>query len=392
MPEQRSKLLESLEQDGFVLIPSLLSQAEIDSLRIEAKKTVDLARSGSWPYVRTLPKQFPPWNVGEGESPAKDGIWGVQSLMNPKLATSSSFIKIYFSDKMLGVVKELLQSEPAWHAQWNMALYDDSSLIVVPKSHKRARTAAERDMSEYETGVQGEIRVEMKAGDVVFYDNNILHRGGKYESGRKGNHYTGVGFGDIDLSVLTEEEKKRAEGMRKRLLGMAEESGEKLPVFINIYKSPNFTKTSLHIQTLGRVRKNPTEVHKSGGLHELCYFFLSQIFATEIMDRQARINEAKQEVDAMFEGLDDSDAADIVEICQNAIDTIEMRRAKKLRVFDEFYKPLSVSDTDENSSVETTQKITHKSGKKKHKNELNFQVMIAERKEHLEDLKNEKQI
>ncbi|KAF7938165.1 hypothetical protein BELL_0045g00300 [Botrytis elliptica] len=135
------------------------------------------------------------------------------------------------------------------------------------------------------------------------------------------------------------------------------------------------------------------------------------------MDRQARINEAKQEVDAMFEGLDDSDAADIIEICQNAIDTIEMRRAKKLRVFEEFYKPLSVSDTDENSSVETTQKITHKyfqlyqalpaleklrdlgknslslyQARKNTKNELNFQVMIAERKEQLEDLKNEKQI
>ncbi|KAF7905511.1 uncharacterized protein EAF01_006032 [Botrytis porri] len=289
MPEQKSKLLESLEQDGFVLIPSLLSQAEVDSLRVEAKKTVDLARSGLWPYVRTLPKQFPPWNIGEGESPAKDGIWGVQSIMNPKLATSSSFIKIYFSDKMLGVVKELLRcdnedlvmelfnllirpdrdfelrwhrddipssataeeelarlAEPAWHAQWNMALYDDASLIVVPKSHKRARTAAERDMNEYETGVQGEIRVEMKAGDVVFYDNNILHRG-KYESGKERatlhgsvGHRNGKGVrarnvlqhglrewvGDINLSVLNEEEKKRAEGMRKRLLSMAEESGE----------------------------------------------------------------------------------------------------------------------------------------------------------------------
>ncbi|TGO45470.1 hypothetical protein BCON_0389g00040 [Botryotinia convoluta] len=110
----------------------------------------------------------------------------------------------------------------------------------------------------------------------------------------------------------------------------------------------------------------------------------------------------------MFEGLDDGDAADIVEICQNAIETIEMRCPKKLRVFKEFYKPLSVSDTDKNSSVETTQKITNKyfqlyqalpaleklrdlhQTRKNTKNELNFQVMIAERKERLEDLKNEK--
>ncbi|TGO18852.1 hypothetical protein BTUL_0007g00700 [Botrytis tulipae] len=128
------------------------------------------------------------------------------------------------------------------------------------------------------------------------------------------------------------------------------------------------------------------------------------------MDRQVRINKAKQEIEAMFEGLNDSDAADLVVICQNAIETIEMRRAKKLRVFKEFYKPLPVSETDENSSVETTQKITNKyfhlyqalpaleelrdldQARKNIKIELNFQVMIAEQKEHLEDLKNEKQI
>lgn len=78
------------------------------------------------------------------------------------------------------------------------------------------------------------------------------------------------------------------------------------------------------------------------------------------MDRQARINEAKQEIEAMFDGLDDGDAADLVKICQNAIETIEMRYAKKLRVFKEFYKPLSVSDTAENNSAENTQKIVNK--------------------------------
>ncbi|KAF7958845.1 hypothetical protein EAE96_002376 [Botrytis aclada] len=122
------------------------------------------------------------------------------------------------------------------------------------------------------------------------------------------------------------------------------------------------------------------------------------------MDRQARINEAKQEIEAMFEGLDDGDAADMVEICQNAIETIEMRCAKKLRVFKEFYKPLSMK----NNSIETTQKISNKyfqlyqalpalkklqdldQTRKNTKNELNFQVMIAKRKEHLEDLKNKK--
>lgn len=64
--------------------------------------------------------------------------------------------------------------EPAWHAQWNLALYDDRSLVVVPGSHRRARTDREREADAYEKDMPGQLVVELKAGDVVFYDNNIF--------------------------------------------------------------------------------------------------------------------------------------------------------------------------------------------------------------------------
>ena len=136
--------------------------------------------------------------------------------------------------------------EPAWHAQWNLALYDDESLIVVPGSHVRARTAVERNAGPFEKGLPGEIKVRMKAGDVVFYNNNILHRGA-YQSklermtlhGSMGHvggsklratnvlqHGIGEWVGDIDLGVLEGEERERAEGMRRRLIKMGDESGE----------------------------------------------------------------------------------------------------------------------------------------------------------------------
>ncbi len=212
--------VERLDRDGFVVIPSILTQSQITTLRTACKQTIDLARSGKWPYVRTLPKQFPPWNIEPGANPAAGGIWGVQFLMHPDLPNSKIFIKNYFSDAVIDVVKELLECEdeelvmelfnllirpdkdfelrwhrddipatataeeelerlrePAYHAQWNLALYDDESLIVVPGSHKRARTAVERNADPFEKGLPGEIRVRQKAGDVVFYNNNILHRG-----------------------------------------------------------------------------------------------------------------------------------------------------------------------------------------------------------------------
>ncbi len=212
--------VERLDRDGFVVIPSILTQSQITTLRTACKQTIDLARSGKWPYVRTLPKQFPPWNIEPGANPAAGGIWGVQFLMHPDLPNSKIFIKNYFSDAVIDVVGELLECEdeelvmelfnllirpdkdfelrwhrddipatataeeelerlrePAYHAQWNLALYDDESLIVVPGSHKRARTAVERNADPFEKGLPGEIRVRQKAGDVVFYNNNILHCG-----------------------------------------------------------------------------------------------------------------------------------------------------------------------------------------------------------------------
>lgn len=281
--------LDALNRDGFVLIPSLLSPSQLTSLRAASEQAVTTARSGAWPWVRTLPKQFPPWTIPAGQNPAADGIWGVQFLMHPSLPASQLFTSHYFSEPVIAIVKELLQcedsdlvmelfnllvrpdrdfelrwhrddipatasaaeelarlSEPAWHAQWNLALYDDDSLIVVPGSHKRARTQAERDAGPFEKGIPGEARVQVKAGDAVFYDNNILHRG-VYDCakermtlhgsmGHRGGsvlrarnvlqHGIGEWVKDVDLAGLEGEERRRAESMRESLLRMGVENSE----------------------------------------------------------------------------------------------------------------------------------------------------------------------
>ncbi|TVY35998.1 hypothetical protein LOCC1_G007228, partial [Lachnellula occidentalis] len=200
----KSSHRENLERDGFVLIPSLLTPEQITTLRAAASQTTTLARSGNWPYVRTLPKQFPPWPIAPGANPAANGIWGVQFLMHPSLPNSSTFTQAYFSSAVISIVKELLQcrdedlvlelfnllvrpdadfelvwhrddiaasasaeeemerlGSKAWHAQWNMALWDDESLVVVPGSHARARTQVERDAGPWEEGLPGEMRVKM---------------------------------------------------------------------------------------------------------------------------------------------------------------------------------------------------------------------------------------
>lgn len=208
--------------------------------------------------------------------------------MHPSLPCSPIFVQHYFSNTIINSVKELLQcvdddlvmelfnllcrpeedfelcwhrddipatatadeelerlKEPAWHTQWNLALFDDESLIVIPSSHLRARTDVERNARPYDH-LSGEIRIKMKAGDMVFYDNNILHRGvynAKVErmtlhgsmghvGGRKLRarnvlqHGVRDWVGKVDLRHLNDQERERAGAMKRRLLKMGEESGE----------------------------------------------------------------------------------------------------------------------------------------------------------------------
>ncbi|CRG83756.1 hypothetical protein PISL3812_01112 [Talaromyces islandicus] len=234
--------LAALQRDGFVVIPSLLSPTEIALLRDAATEATTLARSGQWPFFRTVPKQFPPWP--DVVPPASEGgIWGVQHLLHPTMPGRSEFAKLYFSGKVLRIIEELLEVrtteatatagqevgggkeeemlvmellnllvapetkdfELRWHrdgisdtatrdeelqllhtkspngrqfhAQYNIALCPDTSLIAVPGSHRRARTDAERNADPYEPNMAGQQVVKLEPGDVVFYDSNILHRG-----------------------------------------------------------------------------------------------------------------------------------------------------------------------------------------------------------------------
>jgi len=276
----------ALKRDGFIVVSSGLSENELSKLRTASQHITLLAREGEWPHIRTLPRQFPPW-----PSDPSLGIWGVQQLMNPSLPGHELFTKTYFSKSTLATVKQLLGPDckqddlvmelynllirpdadfelrwhrddippsasaeeelerldkPAFHAQWNMALYEDSSLILVPGTHRRARSQAEREAGPYDE-LPGEIRVHLAPGEMAFYNNNILHRGA-YKSdvermtlhGSMGHVQGGAmrarnvlqhgreWIGKVDLGGLDGDERRVAEGMRDRLLALGstyEETG-----------------------------------------------------------------------------------------------------------------------------------------------------------------------
>lgn len=204
--------LESLQKNGYVHIPGILTPSNpnphLDLTRLLSTTTTatQLARTGTWPHFRTVPKQFPPWP--STPPPAEEGgIWGVQHLLHPEMPGREAFAGVYFSDPILKTVEKILlpgrqspseyEDEPLvmelfnllvapetidfelrWHrddipntatpeeeqarleecqagggqshAQYNLALCTDSSLIVVPGSHRRVRTEVERAADPYE--------------------------------------------------------------------------------------------------------------------------------------------------------------------------------------------------------------------------------------------------
>lgn len=282
-------LLDRLNRDGFVVIPAALSPTQVTTLREATQEVTRLARAGSWPSVRTLPKQFPPWPRNSPQVAKEHGIWGVQGLMHPDLPHSSTFVETYFSNALISPTKELLQCgdddlvmelfnllvrpdadfELRWHrddipatataeeeltrlnqsaysAQWNLALYDDASLIVVPGSHQRARTDVERAADPFEKDMPEQLIVQLKAGDVVFYNNNILHRGAYRSDLERMTLHGSVGHVDgsavrarnvlqhglrdwidqVDFSKLKGTERVRAENMKRSLVKMGREAGD----------------------------------------------------------------------------------------------------------------------------------------------------------------------
>jgi len=68
------------------------------------------------------------------------------------------------------------------YTQWNVPLYDDKVLWVVPGSHRRLNTKQENAdlLADAKQPVTGGVPVELQAGDGVVYSNFLIHSGNNY--------------------------------------------------------------------------------------------------------------------------------------------------------------------------------------------------------------------
>ncbi|KAJ1300743.1 hypothetical protein OPQ81_002386 [Rhizoctonia solani] len=282
---------EAYSRDGYVFVPGLIDDSQLAALREACDRVVAKTRAGEWPHRRIVGKQFPPFVGNEPDS------WGVQHIMHPDLH-EPIFVRWYGSEGVVGAATSLLECNGdqvqmelfnllinpdrhtfalRWHrddvpetagleeevaalktkfygVQWNTALYDDTCLFVVPGSHREPRTPEQRVLSCTQEApkdpmeMPGAICVKLKAGDTVFYQNNILHtatyrpdvkratlhasmgdiRGGSRRARMILQHKVDWVRGDAFLSTFETEGSPgdgvatRLRGMRDRLLALAD--------------------------------------------------------------------------------------------------------------------------------------------------------------------------
>jgi len=188
---------------GFVVIDGFAPEL-FDPLRKATERVIAKARAGAWPARKC----------------ANGDIWGVSSLLDPKLNEpvfghymATPHVNEVAGDLLtdrnlrLGLTNLLCNPlkadyEIVWHrdsgnpgdsgakelehlskmqygVQWNGALYEESCLRIVPGTHRRNITDAERDvlLNRKTDPMPGELIVKLRAGETVYYNANLLHRG-----------------------------------------------------------------------------------------------------------------------------------------------------------------------------------------------------------------------
>ncbi|OBZ91380.1 hypothetical protein A0J61_00567 [Choanephora cucurbitarum] len=230
---------QALKENGFVIVDNLIPKDMFERLKEACDRVVERARKGDWKRLvgTQFPpwtEGTDVWGVQhlihpDLQEPVFAEWYGctrlletVQQLTNakhnelqlgnnltlqalhfyPKLSSMNTYMRFYLelfnllinpqdSDFDLTWHRDAIKAEaseqeeaeklsiPHYGTQWNTALYEDACLYVVPNSHRRVRTESERNITLHDpksNKMPGQLKVVLRPGQTVFYDNNILHR------------------------------------------------------------------------------------------------------------------------------------------------------------------------------------------------------------------------
>ena len=182
--QQRQQLM----RDGYVILREMIRPDELETLRVSVDAIVEKAKVSSGRVTMTDWVDKQTGNVVEFCFDDRIFNFSRQLMNAPDAAPLGMWVlcssgtgwhrDIHPIDMApLDGLQEDIESNGPPYVQWNIALYDDNYLHVIPESHLRRNNNAERKV-ERRFGVvplPGAISVDLKAGDGVVYINAILH-------------------------------------------------------------------------------------------------------------------------------------------------------------------------------------------------------------------------
>ena len=211
-------------EEGYLVLREVISPKELDELRESYELMVSRQR-GIW--ARERGPNEPPGGVWE-TSPQPRLHLGHNPLAGLVDEKTARAVEIWAHENMQGVSSELLGEADAgvtemmlmcspvkdcgpaaWHrdhhpidtaplqgyiddivetgpryVQWNLSLYDDNVLWVLPGSHLRVNTETENDLllADPKSPLPGAVQTHLTAGDGVVYILPVLHWGQQLQS------------------------------------------------------------------------------------------------------------------------------------------------------------------------------------------------------------------
>ena len=221
-----------IQEQGYIVLRNVIPPAQLDSLRTSYETLVDRQREiwardrgpddppgGAWETHHQPRLVFnelvdestadtldfllaEPWSASRQLLRGRDiGLHAMFLMCSPVSdrgpASWHRDTSATFDAPLQGLELDMEANGPGY-VQWNVPLYDDNVLWVVPGSHRRPNTEEEnRQLAEDpRQPLPGGIPVELNAGDAVVYTNFILHWGSNYSSNlRRTIHFGYQSFG-----------------------------------------------------------------------------------------------------------------------------------------------------------------------------------------------------
>ena len=193
-------------ENGYIIRKGALSETDIQTYRSAIDRILYKCR------VESLHADHLRYIDGE-----RDDIWGVNNIFHPSIR-EESLVDALAHPQILDVIKALIgerlryhlctllvnSARKPYHINWhrdsapdgevpletllgrlrshvqlNGALYDDETLYIVPGSHRRELADAERAVIQQtpKAAMPNQLVVKLEAGDIVFYNSSLLHKG-----------------------------------------------------------------------------------------------------------------------------------------------------------------------------------------------------------------------